>query len=92
MKAVRLTLATGQQVAEHGIGQILDFDKRCSVRLVNIILSHDLRTGAHREISSGSNKSLTEVAVVIREFEHGYAWLQPVFLARDPLLGTTAGP
>ncbi len=27
----------------------------------------------------------------VREFDHGYTWLQPVFLACDLLLGTTTG-
>jgi hypothetical protein len=92
MKAVRLTVTTGQQVTEYVVGQILDFYKRRAERLVNIIRSHYFGTGIHTEGASGSDEALTKVAVMIREFEHRHAWLQPVFLASDPLLGTAARP
>jgi hypothetical protein len=59
--------------------------------LINIIRSHHFGAGIRLEGTSRSDKALTEIAIIIRELEHGYTGLKPVLLACDPLLGTTTG-
>jgi hypothetical protein len=34
---------TRQQVAEHSVGQILNLNELCSMRLINSVCCHDLR-------------------------------------------------
>jgi hypothetical protein len=92
MKTFRLTITTWQQVTEHSIGQILDFNERCPKRLVNMIRSHHIRIGAYLKGTCWSDEALTEIAVAIGVLEHGDTGLQSVLLPCNPLLGTTSGP